>query len=302
MSATKTKTLSIFAPAKINLYLHVTGRLDNGYHTLDSLVGFADIGDQIDIAPAENFEFKVSGPYGGGFNAKELDSSPHSSNIVVQAVWALAHAVKKTPDICVTLTKNLPTASGLGGGSSDAAAVIWGLLEWWGLPTQAHFLPELLTKLGADVPVCLPCQPARIRGIGDVLDTAPPMEEVSIVLVNPAKLCMTADIFRAFDGTFKPSETLPESLTNFDDLIEFLSAQNNDLYNAACSVVPEIGNVMNALNGQAACALSRLCGSGSTCYGLFADEREAQSAAKSIAEENPDWWVKTGYLNRPERY
>src|SRR5688572_448917 len=128
MSATETRLLTIFSPAKINLYLHITGRLDNGYHLLDSLVAFADVGDEIEIEPDTEFKFHIDGPYANAFGPKDRDHSPDSSNLVVQAVWSLAQAAQKIPNVRVKLTKNLPLASGLGGGSSNAAAVIWGLL------------------------------------------------------------------------------------------------------------------------------------------------------------------------------
>lgn len=302
MDSAQIKTSTIFAPAKINLYLHVTGRLDNGYHTLDSLVAFADVGDQIHIEAADDFEFSVDGPYKNAFGPKELDASPHSSNLVVQAAWALSRATQKKLDVRVKLTKNLPVAAGIGGGSSDAAAIIWGLLEWWGLPKQAAFLPELMLDLGADTPVCFTCTPLRMQGIGEILEPAPSMEEIAVVLVNPGKVCMTADVFRTSDAPFENAQTLPDALTEFDDLIDFLSAQKNSLQNAAISVVPEIGYVLSALEAQKGCALARLSGSGATCFGLFEDEARAKIAAGAISKENPDWWVTSGWLNRIERY
>lgn len=302
MSSTQTKLLTIFAPAKINLYLHVTGRMDNGYHTLDSLVAFADIGDQLKIEPAQDFEFEAIGPYSSAFGPMELDDSPHSSNLVVQAAWALARATQKVPNVKATLTKNLPLAAGIGGGSSDAAAMIWGLLEWWGLSPQAHFLPGLMARLGADIPVCFNCAPARMRGIGDILDPAPPMSEIPIVLVNPAKPCMTADVFRTYSAPYKEPHTLPENLVDFGDLVAFLKTQDNDLFEPACAVVPSIRNVIQALEVQEGCGIARLSGSGPTCFGLFESEADALNAAAQIAEDNPDWWVKSGWLNRPERY
>jgi 4-diphosphocytidyl-2-C-methyl-D-erythritol kinase len=302
MSSTQTKLLTIFAPAKINLYLHITGKLDNGYHMLDSLVSFTDVGDQVEIEPATDFEFRVKGPYAAGFGPKELDYSPHSSNLVVQAAWALAQAAQKVPNVRVTLTKNLPLASGLGGGSSDAAAVIWGLLEWWNLSTQAHYLPGLMARLGADVPVCLSCKATRVRGIGDILDPVPQMPEIPIVLVHPGKPCPTPEVFARYTGQFKETLTLPQSFDTFDSLTTFLRQQDNDLYKSAYEVVPEINNVINVLSVQKGCALARLSGAGATCFGLFIDEHAARGAAKTIAMENPDWWVKAGWLNRPERY
>ncbi len=302
MSEAQTKLLTIFAPAKINLYLHVTGRLDNGYHTLDSLIAFADIGDSVEIEVAADFQFRVRGVYGDSFTAKELDASPNSSNLAVQAAWTLARAAQKTPNVRITLTKNLPLASGVGGGSSNAAAVIWGLCEWWNVPRGAHYLPGLMAKLGADVPVCFPCKPARVRGIGDVLDPAPPIGEIPIVLVNPGTPCPTADVFGRFAGNYREPQALPASLENFRDLIAFLKTHDNDLQAPAMEMKPEIAHVLKALNGQKACGFARMTGSGATCFGLFEHEPAAQKAAKAISAEHPDWWVKTGWLNRPERY
>ncbi len=303
MTSTQTKTLTIFAPAKINLYLHVTGRLDNGYHALDSLVAFADIGDEIRIEPAAlDFSFKMQGPYANAFGPKEFDASPNSSNLAVQAAWAISRAAQKIPNVKITLTKNLPLASGIGGGSSDAAAVIWGLMEWWGIPRQSGYLPSLLASLGADVPVCLNCEPARLRGIGDIIDRVPPMPEIPVVLVNPGKSCPTAQVFARYSGTFREPGKLPERLDTLADLTAYIGAKENDLLAPACQVVPEIENVLRVLDFQAGCRLARMSGSGATCFGLFENEKHARDAAKNIKSENPDWWVRAGILNRPERY
>lgn len=302
MSEAQTKVLTIFAPAKINLYLHVTGRLDNGYHTLDSLIAFADIGDQIIIEPATDFKLSIDGPYAGAFNAKERDASPHSSNLLVQAVWSIAQAAQKVPNVHISLTKNLPLASGLGGGSADAAAAIWGLLEWWEISNQASYLPGLMARLGADIPVCLHCRPTRVRGIGDVLDPVPLLDEIPVILINPGKPCPTAEVFMHYAHDFKEPIPLPDDLEDFSTLVEFLRFQDNDLSRSACEIVPEIKSIIEALQGQDGCALARLSGAGATCFGLFKSEKDAQKAAREISANNPDWWVRTGFLNRPERY
>jgi 4-diphosphocytidyl-2-C-methyl-D-erythritol kinase len=302
MNSTQTKLLTVFAPAKINLYLHVTGRLDNGYHTLDSLIAFADTGDSIEIEPALEFQFRIKGTYASMFTAKELDASPDSSNIAVQAAWTLARAAQKIPTVRITLTKNLPLAAGLGGGSSDAASVVWGLCEWWGIPRGAHYLPGLMAKLGADVPVCFNCRAARVRGIGDVIDPAPPMGEFPLVLVNPGIECATKEVFARFTGSYREPQALPVAMDNLKDMAVFLKTRHNDLEGPALEIAPEIGAVLNALQGQKGCAFARMSGSGATCFALFESEGQAQKAAKAIASKNPGWWVKTGFLNRPERY
>ncbi len=166
----RTGTLTVFAPAKINLYLHITGRRPDGYHLLNSLVAFADVGDRLSFAPANDFLFDINGPYAAAFTAADRDAGPNSSNLVVRAVRGLSEAVKRPPQVRVTLTKNLPLASGLGGGSADAAAALWGLLEWWGMNAAAvPGFDGLMRGLGADVPACLSCGPQWVGGTGENL-------------------------------------------------------------------------------------------------------------------------------------
>ncbi len=302
MTSTDIKLLNVFAPAKVNLYLHITEKLSNGYHALDSLVAFVDIGDKIKIEPANELTFQITGPYAGSFKGTDLDCSKASSNLVIRAAFSLAKAANKTPDIKITLEKNLPLASGLGGGSADAAATIWGLCEWWKISKKSDYIHDILSELGADAPVCFQCLPARLKGIGDVFENAPIFSETPIVLVNPEKACPTPLVFERGTQDFKKIIELPSRLDNFDDLIVFLENTDNSLYQSACQIVPEIENIQRAIGLQAGCRLARMSGAGATCFGLFRTENQAQEAAKNIAYENPDWWVESGLLNRPERY
>lgn len=294
--------LSIFAPAKVNLYLHMTGKLDNGYHMLDSLAGFVDVGDKIIIETAGTFSFEVSGPYKDYFSDKDMDCSADSGNLVVRAAHMMARALDKPLDFKIHLVKNLPLASGIGGGSSDAGACIWGLMEWWNVSSKAQFLPSLLLDLGTDVPVCLKCQPSHMGGLGDLISPlhhAPP--EVPIILVNPSVPCPTAEIYRAFDGEFSNAPVVPEDFQSVDEFVDFLRDQHNDLTDAAVSCVPEIDDVLSVLSDQD-CVLSRMTGSGATCFALFDREAQAIAAMNAIKASHPDWWVKSGHLNRPQRY
>src|SRR3989339_388717 len=183
MTNTHSQIRHIFAPAKINLFLHVTGRKDD-YHLLDSLVVFADIGDEVILEPAVDFSFEITGPFASHFRVAESDCSPNSGNLLVRAVWKMAEAARKKPDVKITLVKNLPLASGLGGSSTDAAAAIWGLLEHWRMVKHPPFLADLLLNLGADVPACLDCRPVLMRGKGEILSPIQEMPELPILLVN----------------------------------------------------------------------------------------------------------------------
>jgi 4-diphosphocytidyl-2-C-methyl-D-erythritol kinase len=302
MALAHVKTLSILAPAKINLFLHVTAKRDDGMHLLDSLVAFADIGDELKIEPAAAFSFKVKGPFASSFAAGEHSGDAHSENIVVKAAHALACLTGRPLDVAITLHKNLPLASGIGGGSSDAAACIWGLMKLWSIPPQAPYLNDLLLTLGADVPVCFLCQSARMRGIGEDIESLANFPEVPILLVNPAISCSTADIFNAFE--YAP-HGLPEMPENFDDiygLCEFLQLADNHLYDAALQKLPVLSDVITALQKTPNALISRMSGSGATCFALYETAQAAQHAAEEISLAHPEWWVKRGWLSRPERY
>ncbi len=293
---------TLFAPAKINLYLHVTQKRDDGYHELDSLVVFADIGDRIVIEPANDFQLLVNGPYADAFGVRERDSSPASGNLAVRAARSLARHTGRTDNLRITLTKNIPLASGLGGGSADAAAVLWGLMDMWKVPLSTAFLPRLMRDLGADVPACLRCAPVRMRGIGNILDHIPNLPEIPVVLVNPGKHCPTPEVFRRFIGPMRGELTYPDTLTDPDAFIDFLVAQENDLTPAALELVPEIHDVLRALQGTKGCRLARMSGSGASVFGLFSNADEASTAAEEISMTRPRWWVRTGTINSPERY
>lgn len=299
MAITDHQTITVLAPAKINLYLHLTGRRADGYHLLDSLVVFADCGDKIRLKDSSGFAFSIDGPFARAFKAPEADAGPDSKNLVVRAARMLAAHLGQALDVDIRLTKNLPLAAGLGGGSSDAATVIWALLEWWGISRQAvPDIDDLLLSLGADVPACMACQPVRMRGIGEQIEAVDALPELPAVLVNPGKYCPTAEVFARFDGAF--SQEAPHDRD--DDLMAFLKAQRNDLQAAAQQVVPEITTALQELEDQAGCLLPRMSGSGATCFGVFGDELAALDAAEAILRDHPSWWVRACTLNRTQRY
>lgn len=307
--ATAAKTLTVFAPAKINLYLHITGRQDKtGYHNLDSLVVFADIGDRITITPAGSFSFIVNGPYARAFGAAEKDSGAGSANLAVRAAYALAQFWDKEMNFKITLTKNLPLAAGLGGGSADAAAVIWALSEWWRRPVQPERggLEELLLALGADVPACMACHPVHMSGIGDVIRDVPPVPEIPVLLVNPGKPCPTERIFKAYKPPFRAAASLPDSGPDSwgsrETFFSFLQNCHNDLTEAATAHVPEIVQIIEYLGSSAGCRLARMSGSGASCFGLFDEAAQTLDAAERIMQARPHWWVRSGTINRPQRY
>ncbi len=203
----------------------------------------------------------------------------------------------------ITLTKNLPLAAGIGGGSSDAAAVLWGLMNHWGVTmTSSPWLPDLMRGLGADVPACLRCLPVRMTGIGDILEAIPGLPEIPVVLVNPGKHCATPDVFRKFMGPMRMASPLPADLGTPQSLIEFLKTQDNDLTPAACEIVPEIGETISLLSQQRGCALARMSGSGATVFGLFDTMDQVENAVAVIATDRPKWWVRGGTINSPQRY
>jgi 4-diphosphocytidyl-2-C-methyl-D-erythritol kinase len=269
-----------FAPAKVNLYLHVTGRRPDGYHLLDSLVVFPAIGDQLRAAQAEAVSLTVEGPFGAALTGE-------GDNLVLRAAQSLAGPAGAR----IVLEKHLPVASGIGGGSADAAAALRLLCRLWDRPAASV---SVALALGADVPVCLASQPARMQGVGEQLTPAPALPTCGIVLVNPGVSLATADVFRARIGGFSDPAALPGSWPDARTMARDLAALRNDLEPPAMALRPEIGTVLAALSAAPGCLLARMSGSGATCFGLFPDAPTAEAATRTLAR--PGWWHWGGAL------
>lgn len=266
--------MRLFAPAKVNLALHVTGRRGDGYHLLDSLVVFAGVGDWLTLAPASELSLSVSGPRMAGVPVDGRN-----------LVWRAARTLSADRGAAMILEKHLPPAGGIGGGSADAAAALRGLAELWGCA-----IPAETATLGADLPVCLRGTPCRMRGIGEVLDDVPPLPDAWLVLVNPGVEVTTASVFQALGRCDNPGLAAPH-WTDFDSLLDWLHTTRNDLEEPARNLAPEIGDVLAALTATQDCVLARMSGSGGTCFGLFESEAAARNAAAIIARAHPRWWV-----------
>jgi len=277
-----------FAPAKVNLTLRVTGRRPDGYHLLDSLVVFAGVGDRVSVWPAEGLSLAVTGPFGQGL-AMEGD------NLVLRAARRLAEAGGVSPHGAITLEKNLPVSSGIGGGSADAAATLRVLAEFWGLALPETVTQALALGLGADVPVCLASHPVRMQGIGEALSPVPVVPPMGIVLVNPGIPVSTPAIFKARAGApFSPADAVPDAgWADIEAFVAALAMSGNDLEAPAVTLAPVIGTVLNQLRARPGCLLARMSGSGATCFGLFADAGAAQ------ALDVPGWWSWGGGLYEP---
>jgi 4-diphosphocytidyl-2-C-methyl-D-erythritol kinase len=266
-----------FAPAKINLALHVTGRRADGYHLLDSLVVFADLGDRVRAEPAAALTLEVTGP-----RVEGVPSGPGN------LVWRAAEWLGPGRGARITLEKHLPAAAGIGGGSSDAAAALRALAQLWGVALPAA---GATLELGADVPVCCAARPARMRGIGERLDPVPELPPVALVLVNPGVGVSTPAVFRALARRDNPALPEPRGWPDAAALADWLRATRNDLEAPARALVPEIGRVLQAIAGQNGCLMARMSGSGATCFGLFAARAEAAAAARALGAAEPGWWV-----------
>lgn len=279
------------APAKLNLYLHVTGRRADGFHLLDSLVAFADIGDRVAVAPAPRLGVDIVGPFARGLAAEGVEN-----NLVWRAAIALAQRLGRTPDAALTLEKNLPVASGIGGGSSDAAATLKALADLWQAPLDEAALAALAATLGADVPVCIAARASFFGGIGDEIVDAPRLPPAPLVLVNPGIPLPTATVFRARRGAFSAPARFSTAPATVGALAALLAARRNDLTEAAAGIVPAIGEVLAALEAQQGALIARMSGSGATCFALFDEMAAAQAAAARLAAQQPRWWVAAGKL------
>ena len=258
------------AYAKINLALHIRERRRDGYHSLETIFAFAEHGDLLRVEPADDLTLAIEGPFAPGLSAGE-------DNLVLRAARLLRERTGTRAGARLVLDKRLPVASGIGGGSADAAATLNLLTRWWGI-AFAPDLAELGSALGADVPACILARTCRGEGRGDALELVDDLglEGTPLLLVNPRVPVSTAAVFRDWDGVDR------------GPLADWETGRN-DLEPPALAIAPRIGEVLEALRAQAP-RLVRMSGSGATCYALFHDEGERDSAAAAIARDHPRWW------------
>jgi 4-diphosphocytidyl-2-C-methyl-D-erythritol kinase len=277
MTAADGPATEAFAPAKINLTLHVTGRRADGYHLLDSLVVFAALGDRIRLRPADRPRLKVTGPMAAGV--------PEDGRNLALRAARLAGA----EGLEITLEKHLPAAAGIGGGSSDAAAVLRALGAAERIP-----LADLMA-LGADLPVCMAARSARMRGAGESVAPVSGIPPLPAVLVNPGVALSTGAVFGALSSRFGAAMPEIPGFADLRDCAAWLRDRRNDLQVPACALEPSIGLCLDALQ-EAGALLARMSGSGATCFGLFAAPEDAERAAAAIGAAHPGWWVRATLL------
>ncbi len=286
-----------FAPAKVNLFLHVGGPGADGYHPLCSLMVFADVGDQVSLSPAEALSFSLTGPFAGQLAGQ-------GDNLVVRAANAMLAQVRgpRAP-LLLALEKRLPIAAGLGGGSSDAGAALRLLRGAWAPDMSDEALQALASGLGADGAACLWGAPVLATGRGDILAPAPRLPVMPAVLVNPRVEAPTGAVYRGFDALSQFGDVapppLPDDFETVEELAGWLSLQRNDLEAAAEAVAPQIGDVLATLRSGPETLLARMSGSGATCFALCASDIEAEQLAEDLERMRPDWWVRRCRLGGP---
>ena len=259
------------AYAKLNLALHVRGREADGYHRIETLFAFCADGDLLSVEAGEGLSLRVTGPFAEGL-------SDGADNLVLRAARALAETIGSGKGAALTLDKRLPVASGIGGGSADAAAALRLLCRWWERDPGQEALHAIAARLGADVPACLRSRTARGEGRGDALTAAhlPGFAGAPVLLVNPRVAVSTAEVFRRWDGIDR------------GPLGADVRPARNDLEQPARALAPEIGGVLDAL---ADASLARMSGSGATCFALYDDQPARDAAAARIAAAHPGWWL-----------
>lgn len=277
-------------PAKINLFLHILGKRADNYHILESLVTFADYGDELSFETgSDGLDLQIIGPY-----ASELNGFDIADNLIIKAAKAFEQHFATQVFGRFILNKNLPVASGIGGGSSNAAMATKLLIEAY---QQSADIDEILLALGADVPVCFDGNNVIMAGIGEILQQWPELPKLHAVLVNPNQAVSTAKIFGKLNASdeIMPYEFIGRAAPKFNgviDVVEFLKQQRNDMQSAAIDICPEIGDVLTTLNDCDDVLFSQMSGSGATCFGIFATAQQAEMAAQKLMVAHPNWWIQ----------
>lgn len=290
-------TPTAFAPAKVNLFLHVGAPTPDGFHPLASLMAFADVGDRLALHAGDALGMTIGGRFAEGLEAGE-------DNLVMRAARGLiAIAGAPVPPFRLTLTKDLPLAAGLGGGSSDAGAALRLIREAFGLDVDDVALEAVAAALGSDGPACLWGRPVLAEGRGERLRPAPGLPTLDAVLVNPLVASPTGPVYRAYDAAGAPGAAdlpaLPDAFESAEELAGFLASCRNDLEAPAAALAPAIADVLETLRGEPETLLARVSGSGATCFALTAGDIEAESLAERLEQMRPHWWVRRCRLGGP---
>lgn len=274
------------ARAKVNLWLKIVGRRADGYHLLESLIAFADLADVIEAVPSDGLSLHVDGPQSAALSAE-------TDNLVLKAARLLAGRAGVSPRAALSLTKNIPVAAGLGGGSADAAAALGALVELWRIALPVEEMFDLAGSLGADVPMCLAGRTALASGVGERLAPTPPLPACAVLLVNPGVALSTAEVFAARQGAFSAPAPPMRPWTDLGDFARMLAAHGNDLESPAIALCPVIADVLAALRTGADARYAAMSGSGATCFALYDDVARARAAAAGLP---PAWWRHAGVL------
>lgn len=273
------------ACAKINLFLHVGDKRADGFHPLQSLAVFTELGDEISLAPAGNLSLSLNGPFAAGLAAEP-------DNLVLRAARALGDG-----GAAITLTKCLPVASGIGGGSADAAATLRGLRGLWSRSPDDARLREIAAALGSDIPVCIASRPAFMEGRGEILREALCMPHLPMLLVNPGVAVPTRDVFAALQTRTGVNMALPRGrFGDTADLLRFLETTANDLEAPAMAIQPVIAMVLAALKALPGAMFTRMSGSGATCFAIFPDTDCCVRAGEQLRRNNPGWWIAPTFV------
>lgn len=278
------------ARAKVNLYLHIKGKRDDGYHLLDSFAVFPEVYDRITVEPGKRLTLNIKGPFADQLNKE----GPVSENLVIQAARKLQERLGEKPGAKITLEKNLPIASGIGGGSADAAATLRALMRLWDTKPNVWRVSRLSKRVGADVPACMVSRPILMSGIGEELSVPPKLPRMFMLLVNPGKKVSTPKVFEGVNlrsVKVKKRPKVPAKFKGWDHFEKFLGEASNDLEASAKKIAPVIGDVLKELKKTQAPLLTRMSGSGATCFSLYRTENELNAARERIVGRQPKWWV-----------
>ncbi|HXS08199.1 MAG TPA: 4-(cytidine 5'-diphospho)-2-C-methyl-D-erythritol kinase [Rhizomicrobium sp.] len=280
---------AIQARAKVNLFLHVGARRGDGFHPLQSLAVFTDAGDTLLAEQTDDLSLVVEGPF-----ARTLGDG---DNLVLKAARLLAERAGRVPAAKLTLTKNLPVASGVGGGSADAAAALRSLAGLWRLDLDEKAIGDIAGEIGSDVPVCVSSKPSFMEGRGEILTPVASLPRLPLLLVNPGVAVSTKDVFAALGERRGADIALPRGrFGDLADLLRFLETTGNDLEAPALGLQPVIGEVLKALKSLPGALFTRMSGSGATCFALMADDDGCRRAATLLKQRQPDWWVEPTFV------